>query len=68
MGSIPLISMARSDESSDLTTSTPVNYEPEVDTTSNRLLRNIIITILAILVVVIATSLFLKLGRKGKIK
>lgn len=64
VGSMPLISMARSDESPDLTTSTSVNYEPEVNTTSNRLLRNIIITILAILVVVIAISLSLKLRKE----
>jgi hypothetical protein len=72
VGSIPLISMARSDESSDLTTSTSTNYEPEVNTTSNRLLRNIIITVLAIFAVVIVISLFLRPGkiarRKGKIK
>jgi len=75
VGSTTLISIAKSDESSDLTTSTSVNYKSEVNTTSNRLLRNIIITILAIPVVVIGITLILRpgkrrriAGKKGKIK
>jgi len=65
VGSIPLTSMARSDESFDLTASTSANYKPEVhNTTSSRLLRNIIITVLAIFVVVIAISIILRPGKE----
>jgi len=67
VGSMTLTSMAKSDESSDLTNSASTN-ESETNITSNRLLRNIIITILAILVVVIAISLILRPGKKGKIE
>jgi len=66
VGSMTLASRAKSDESSDLTTSASANHESEINTTSNRLLRNILITILAILVVVTAISLFLKLKRKER--